>query len=151
MIRVIQALLFSTLFIAFSSLGQTEKVSAVEKYIESKGHFVRLNDPNKIPKSIQPYLESVKTYMAANHLELNQYWVSTIDIKEDSANISIPVYHYDGFERIKELEEEYKEAKKNAKDGVITVTDLMGNASGKDGHIEIVKSTKKVFRFSIWV
>lgn len=134
-----------------SVYGQTEKDSIVIDFIKEQKEFVGLNELGSIPDSIIPYLDSVKDYMKMNKMNPDDYWIWTSYIQEDSNSVFIPLCHYDGFEFKKNLEEQNKEANKDRKEGdLITVIDFNGNASGKDGHLQIEKSTKKVLSFRLW-
>jgi hypothetical protein len=143
-----------TILILLSSIsvfGQIEKDSTIINYIKVQSEYVELNDLNRIPDNIRPYLSSVKEYMNKNKMPLNEYWIWTSYIKEDSNSLSIPICHYNGFVFKKELEEKDKKANENKKPGEpLRVTDFVGNASGKDGNLEIDKNTKIVLSFKLW-
>ena len=89
--------------------------------------------------------------MNKNKMPLNDYWILTPSVKEDSSSLSIPICHYDGFVFKKELEQKNKDANKDRKEGEpMTVITFVGNASGKDGNLEIDKNTKIVLSFKLW-
>jgi hypothetical protein len=130
--------------------GQIEKDSTIIKYINVQSEFVRLNDLNRIPDNIRPYLSSVYEYMKKNKMPLEEYWIWTSCIKEDSNLLSIPLCHYNGFVAKKELELKNKDANKGRKEGEpMKVTVQVGNLSGKDGNLEIDKKSKIVLRFRL--
>jgi hypothetical protein len=88
--------------------------------------------------------------MNKNKMPLNEYWIWTSNIHEDSNSLSIPICHYDGFLRKKELEQKNKDANKDRKEGEpLEVIVSKGNASGKDGNLEIDKNTKIVLSFTL--
>ena len=136
---------------SISVYGQIERDSTIINYIEVQSKFVGLNDLNRIPDDIKPYLNSIKEYMNKNKMPFNEYWIWTSYIKNDSNSLSIPICHYDGFVREKELEQKNKDANKDRKEGepraIIT---FVGNASGKDGTLQIDKKTKIVLSFNLW-
>lgn len=139
------------MLISISLYGQIERDSTIVNYIEVKSEFVGLNDLNRIPDCIRPYLSSIKEYMNKNLMPLNEYWIWTSYIQEDSNSLSIPICHYDGFVFQKELEQKNKDANKDRKEGeLMTVCASVGNASGKDGNLEINKNTKIVLSFTLW-
>ena len=139
------------LLISISVHGQLKRDSTVINYIEVQREFVGLNDLNGIPDYIRPYLSSIEEYMNKNKMPLDEYWIWTSYIREDSNSLSIPICHYDGFVVIKELEQKNKDANKDRKEGEpMTVIAFKGNASGKDGNLEIDKNTKIVLSFKLW-
>lgn len=139
------------LLISISVYGQIERDSTVINYIEAQSEFVGLNDLNRIPQYIRPYINSIEEYMNKNKMHLNEYWIWTSYIQEDSTSLSIPICHYDGFVIQKELEQKNKDANKDRKEGEpLKVIVSKGNASGKDGNLEIDKNTKIVLSFKLW-
>ncbi len=139
------------LFFSIITFGQVKKDPTVTKYIGEQKEFVRLSDLNKVHGSIKPYLNTIKDYMANNEMDINGYWIWTSYVQENSNSIFIPICHYDGFVFKKNLEEKNEEAKKNRKAGDLeTVITFNGNASGKDGNMEIDKTTNKVLSFALW-
>ena len=139
------------LIISISVYSQIERDSTIINYIEAQSEFVGLNDLNRIPDSIRPYLSSIKKYMNKNKMPLNEYWILTSSIKEDSNSLSIPICHYDGFVVKKEYEQRNKDANKDRKEGEPKVFAFFGfgNVSGKDGSLEINKNTKIVLSFKL--
>lgn len=136
---------------SISVYGQIERDSTIINYIEVQSKFVGLNDLNRIPDDIKPYLNSIKEYMNKNKMPFNEYWIWTSYIKEDSTSLSIPICHYDGFVRQMELELKNKDSDKNRNEGEpIPIFIFVGNASGKDGTLQIDKKTKIVLSFNLW-
>lgn len=131
--------------------AQTEKSPVIIKYINAQEEFVGLNNLDKLPKSVRDYLTAIKDYMVSSKMDLNDYWVWTSYIEEDSNTISIPLCHYDGFVFKRELEEESIEVNKDRKEGEqLIVIDFNGNASGKDGNLRINKFSRKVLSYKLW-
>lgn len=138
------------LLISLSVYGQIERDSSIINYIEVQSEFIGLNDINRIPDYIRPYLSSIKEYMNKNKMPLNEYWIWTSYIQEDSNSLSIPICHYDGFVFKKELEQKNKDAKKDRKEGEpMKVFAFVGNAGGRDGNLKIDKNTKNVLSFEL--
>jgi hypothetical protein len=145
--HLLTALIF---LISFTVYGQIEKDSVVVNYIESQSEFIGLNDLSRIPESIKPYIKSIKDYMGKNLMHPDDYWICSSSIQEDSNPISIPIRHYNTFVCVKEVEEKNEEAKKNRQeDGSYLVAVQNGNISGKDGTLEIDKSSKEVLSFKL--
>jgi hypothetical protein len=139
------------LLISISAYSQIERDSTIINYIEVQSKYVELNDLNRIPDYIRPYLSSIKKYMNKNKMPLNEYWILTSSVKEDSNSLSIPICHYDGFVVRKEYEQKNKDANKDRKEGEpMTIIAFVGNAGGKDGNLEIDKNTKIVLSFKLW-
>lgn len=140
-----------TFLISFSVPGQEEKDSLVIGFIKAKSEYIGLNELHKIPATIKPYIDLVKDYMIQNKMNPDDYWIWTSYIRENSNSIWIPICHYDGFVFEKRLESENKEANKyRNEEAPIVVMDYNGNASGKDGNIEIDKKTETVLSFKLW-
>ena len=139
------------LCLVYNTYGQIEKDSTIINYINNQTEFIELNNLDGLPKSIKPYVSAIKDYMAVNKMNLSDYWIWNSYIEEDSDLIFIPICHYHGFVFKKDLEEKNIEANKDRKEGKpLTVIDFNGNASGKDGILEIDKSTNKVLSFRLW-
>ncbi|UTW65124.1 hypothetical protein KFE94_10575 [bacterium SCSIO 12643] len=139
------------LILIHNAYGQIEKDSTIINYINDQKEFVGFNNLDELPESIKPYLTTIKDYMANNKMDLNDYWFWTSYVQEDSSSIYIPICHYDGFVFKKDLEEKNIEANKDRKEReLITVINFNGNASGKDGNLEIDRSTNKVLSFRLW-
>ena len=140
-----------SIFLCSNSFGQAKKDSTMIQFIKCQKDFVALSDTANLPKEIQPYYESILDYLSKNNLNKNDYYVWTSFIEYGTDTIFIPIYHYDGFIKKKELEDKDRELNKNRKkDDPIFVTDMNGNATGKDGNLEIDKRTKKVTSFKLW-
>jgi len=142
------------LFIALSFMLFVSPTSAqssldpVIDYIKAKKTFVPLLDTANHPVSIKPYYKLILSRFLK---DASNFYISTKGIKETSDLLSIPVYHYMGFERKKRLEDQDREANKNKKAGEpMQVSGLGGNASGEDGTLVIDKKTKEVIRFLLW-
>ena len=140
------------LLISISVYSQIERDSAIINYIDAQSEFVGLNDLNRIPDHIRPYLCSIKKYMNKNKMPLTDYWILTSSVKEDSNSLSIPICHYDRFVLKKEFEQKYKDANKDSKEGEPNVFAFFGfgNSGGKNGNLEIDKNTKIVLSFKLW-
>jgi phage anti-repressor protein len=96
------------LLISISGYGQIERDSTIINYIEVQSEFVGLNDLNRIPDYIRPYLSSIKEYMNKNKMPLNEYWIWTSYVQEDSNSLSIPICHYEGFVVKKKFDKKIK-------------------------------------------
>lgn len=112
--------------------GQTKKDSTVIEFIKSNKSYVVLSDSASMPESVKDYYNCISKYFKRHRKVLDDYYVLSSRIEDDSTLISIPIYHYDGFKKQKEAND------KNEK------LLILGNLSGKDGYIKINKSTKKV-------
>ncbi len=140
---------FAGIFICSQAFGQKKDAEILE-YISHKEGLVVLTDSSDLSVSIKPYQGIIMDYLAKNNLNTNDYYVWTSRIQKNNSTLIIPIYHYDGFKFVKELEDQNAAAYKARKEGeLITVTDFNGNASGKDGNLEIDLQTKKV-SFAVW-
>lgn len=139
------------LFSSFSSLGQWQKDAKILKYIEAQNNFVSLLDTSQFAESLRPYSTSINAYFFIHKMDLGDYWIWTSYIEEDAHCIFIPICHYDGFVFKKNLEEQNIALNKERKStDPITVLDFNGNASTKDGTLEIDKMTHKVLSYKYW-
>ncbi|GEM_PF-1950135 len=128
-----------------------EKELPIGNYIDAQNEFIGLRDLNKMSDSIKPFLSSINEFMTLRKMNYNRYWINTTSIIEDSTQMYIPIHHYDGFVFEKELQEKNIRANKDKKEEEpLTITDFVGNASGKDGYLEIDKKTKRVIGFGVW-
>lgn len=139
------------LFSSFSSLGQVKKDAKILKYIEAQTNFVNLTDTSQYAESLRPYSAAIIDYFSIHKMDLGDYWIWTSYIEEDAHSIFIPICHYDGFVFKKNLEEQNIALNKERKStDPITVVDFYGNASTKDGTLEIDKMTYKVLSYKYW-
>ena len=141
---VLLILLYST------SYGQTKKDSAIIQYIQTKAAYISLTDSTNIPGKLIPYYGLILDYLAKHNMNKSDYYIWISYIKDDTNSLTIPICHYDGFVIIKGVEEENKKAFENKKPGEpYKVTQMVGNASGRDGSLEIDKQLKKVVGFRL--
>lgn len=145
-------LTFILLTISVSSFGQTtQKDSATLEFIKSKKNFVLLTDTVNLSPIVKPYYKIIADYLSMCKMEINDYYVYTNNIQSSDSILSIPIYNYYGFKKLKDLEDKDKAANKKRKEGeYIMVTDIDGNVSGKDGNLEIDMRLKRIIRFSLW-
>ena len=140
---------FAGIFICSQAFGQKKDAEILE-YISHQEGLVVLTDLPNLAVSVMPYQEIIKEYLAKNNLTINDYYVWTSQIQKNNSTLTIPIHHYDGFKLRKELEDQNTAAYKARKEGELyMVKDFDGNASGKDGSLEIDLRTKKV-SFSLW-
>ena len=144
--------LIALLILLYSiSYGQTKKDSAIIQYIQTQAAYISLTDSTNIPGKLIPYYGLILDYMAKHKMNKNDYFIWISSIKDDTNSLTIPFCHYDGFVVKKGIEEKNKKAIKNKKPGEpFTVTAFVGNASGRDGSLEIDKQLKKVVGFGLW-
>lgn len=120
-------------------------------YIENQKQYVLLTDTAKLPASIKPWYHTISTYLLKGGKQPADYYVWTTYIVNGKETLSIALCHYDGFVLQKTIDEKDAERNKNRKPGEpLTVTDINGNTSGKDGNLEINKTKKQVEGFSLW-
>lgn len=145
---LITAILHFSIFFAF---GQVKKDAKNLKYIEAQNNFVSLLDTSQLAESLRPYSTAITDYFSIHKMDLGDYWIWTSYIEEDAHSIFIPICHYDGFVFKKNLEEQNIALNKERKStDPLTVMDFNGNASTKDGTLEIDKMTYKVVSYKYW-
>ena len=88
-------------------------------------------------------------------MDIDDYFVDTSHCYENDSTMEIPIYHYDGYVRLIEIEMEYqnRQVAKNSTnpDGGYTLkTQIKGNVSGKDGYLLIDKRIDMCIGFSKW-
>lgn len=133
----------------------------IVKYITEKEGYVKLTETNNLPKNILIYYPSMIAFMEKVGMDIDGYFVDVLDINENDSTVDIPIYHYDGFVRLRELELEWEQQElesqqqekstKNDLDGGYTLrTQLKGNVSGKDGYFTIDKEKSMKVTFGFW-
>jgi len=138
-----------------SSLVMSED-SSVINYIRQQERFVAITDKEELPTTVQIYYDEILSFLSKDTTGINNYYVDTTSVVNERATVSIPIYHYDGFKREKEIKDRNSIETmwmqlRTGNTNVVIVTDINGNLSGKDGALEISKKTKKVLRFSLWL
>lgn len=127
----------------------------IVKYITEKEGYVKLTDKENLPTDILNYHSTIIEFMKFNWMDIDDYFVDTSHCYENDSTMEIPIYHYDGYVRLIEIEMEYQNrqvAKKstNPDGGYQLRTQLKGNASGKDGYLLIDKRIDMCIGFSKW-
>ncbi len=114
----------------------------VIQFIKAKGEFVSLADSTELLKYMdQSTFRLLTVYLANNH-----FYISPSHIVDNTETIAIPVFHYNGFVREKELEEKNEKARING-GSILSIT---GNMSGNDGNVVIDKVHRRVKEFGVW-
>ena len=141
-----------TIILCLNVFGQDNKLdSAVIEFIKSQKEFVGVVDTINLPAIVKPYYKSILDYLTENKLNKKLYYISVNYIQDKSESISIPLYHFNGFKKQLELENKDKEYnEKRPKGEYPRTTNMVGNASGKDGNLEIEKKTQKIIGFTFW-
>jgi hypothetical protein len=73
--------------------------TSIQTFIEAAypGEFVKLTEPDQLPGSVIPHLDSIKAYFERENLNDSSYFVWIAHIDEDSTSLSIPVWDLDAF------------------------------------------------------
>lgn len=141
-----------TIILSQNLLGQDNKLdSAVIEFIKSKKEFVGVDDTSNLPAIVRSYYKSILNYLTDNKLDKKLYYISINYIQDKSESILVPLYHFAGFKKKLELENKDKDFNAKIWKGEYPrTTNMMGNASGKDGNLEIDKKTKNIIGFTFW-
>lgn len=127
------------------------KDSTILLYIQTEEGFIALSDEEKLPILVKSYYPGILEFLYENKMDKNNYYLDTTGIRVDSPTMVIPLYHYNGFIRAKEIEDKNNKAEEDRKNGKPAIfTAICGNLSGMDGCLEIVKRSKMVLGFGLW-
>jgi hypothetical protein len=135
------------IFASSNLFAQISKDSTVLNFIKSKHKYIALTDSSNLSDTIKLFYNNILDYLSTS---ANDYYVDTSNIKIDSLYVNIPIYHYDGFKKGKELQDRADSINKDKKVGDQMFYITLGNASGKDGFLVIDKRTRKILRISAW-
>ena len=147
--------LFLALFL-FRCSGNRHHDPEIVKYITEKEGYVKLTDKENLPTDILNYHSTIIEFMKLNWMDIDDYFVDVLNITENDSTVDIPIYHYDGFARLREQELEWEQQEKeestnNDPDGGYTLkTHIKGNLSGKDGYFTIDKQKSMKVTFGFW-
>lgn len=147
--------LFLALFL-FRCNGNPHHDPEIVKYITEKRGYVKFTETNSLPKNILIYYPSMITFMKKVGMDIDGYFVDVLNITENDSTVDIPIYHYDGFARLREQELEWEQQEKeestnNDPDGGYTLKKhIKGNVSGKDGYFTIDKQKSMKVTFGFW-
>ena len=133
---------FIALLICSKLYGQTLDDSTLKAIMKGNEYLVSLSDSMNFSAEIKPYYKSIINYINETKTNKSDWYLLTPTFQEKKKSILVSIYHVDGFRYI--LEANRIAHKKG--DEVLGSAGI-GNASGRDGELEIDKKTKKVIKF----
>lgn len=114
-----------------------EKETHILNYIENLGNYVAITEYEKLPNLIKQNYSAIVYFCYQNNLDKNNFYIDTSNIRELNLVIGIPISHYSGFKKSFQAEQNN--------------TFILGNASGKDGLLEINKLNGRIIAFTYWI
>lgn len=118
--------------------------TTLDQFIQSKGNYIALDDTEKLNTTIKNCVPNIEKYLTGKNEKLENYYTDTLHMKLENNSIFIALKHIDGFKVL------FNSTKENTKQKGGALTVVTGNLSGKDGNIEIDRTSLKIKGFLLY-
>ncbi len=148
--------LLFTILVSANLSAQNPLYEDLMIFIPQHGNYLPLKySQHGIKNSYGPYIQK---YLESKNEKVEDYYVFEDNVVYTTSNGStigeqhfvwLPLYHIDTFWKLRALKREDEKKYNELNNGKRDVYGMMGNASGKDGVMEINTTTGEV-KFTIW-
>ncbi len=141
------------LFLSSNLFAQNVAHEELMLFMTQHPDYVSFQDPQLLDTKVKDYYAHVKEFLDSKNEKIEDYYVKTDMIFEkliqggditDGSTLSFPIFHIDTFRALLKLKKENLTKYNELNTGKNSAYPIVGNASGKDGWMEINYSTKLV-------
>ncbi|NJB84150.1 hypothetical protein [Wenyingzhuangia aestuarii] len=141
-----------TLFLKSSILFSQTEIE-VSEFIALKSNIISLEKKSKLNDVLKKSYSAINSFLKSKNENIREYYTEKITPRIENDIVYINLYHRNGFKRKvklnKELEKKNKLTHNKNKPRIIGYS-IMGNASGKDGVLELHIKNFEFNRFLYW-